>query len=373
MTSEAGVGAGEGDGGRGGDGRGRRSWLIGLLLGGCLALLLLSGLAVLRRSSGDGVGADDATRRSSATSATLAPPTGDGFVHLSVQPEDGRGPILEEIAGARRTITLQVYLLSDEETIAGLTAAARRGVAVRVLLEEDPFGGAGGEEAVFQRLREGGIAVRWGNPAFRFSHVKAMVVDGEAALIMNQNLTRSAFEQNRELNLLTTRRAEVAQAAAIFEADWGRGAEPPVGPLVVSPGTSRATLLGLIGGAERSLDLYAEVVRDREVIEALVAAAERGVLVRLVVTAGGEGDQAAERAELAAAGVAVRLAVGPYIHAKLILVDGRRAFVGSQNLTATSLDQNRELGIVLDDAVSVGRAAGVFAEDFANGTPEGTT
>ncbi len=339
---------------------GKRALLIS---GALVVVLVLWGLALRGRLFGSS-GAEVAMPPAPSSAASAAPAAG-GFVHLFVQPEAGRGPILDEIAGARRSITLQVYLLSDEATIAALEAAAHRGVSVRVLLEEHPFGGAGGEEAVFERLEAAAIAVRWGNPVFRFSHVKTMVIDGEAALVMNQNLTRSAFEQNRELNVLTTRPADVAQAAAIFTADWSSGAEPPAGPLVVSPTTSRRTLLALIGEAERSLDLYAEVVRDREMIEALVAAAQRGVRVRLVATGGGDDDQAEERAELAAAGVAVRLTSSPYIHAKLILVDGRWAFVGSQNLTATSLDQNRELGILLDDPVAVRRAAETFAADFA--------
>jgi phosphatidylserine/phosphatidylglycerophosphate/cardiolipin synthase-like enzyme len=40
------------------------------------------------------------------------------------------------------------------------------------------------------------------------------------------------------------------------------------------------------------------------------------------------------------------------------------AFVGSQNLTSTSLNDNREAGIVLDDASNVGRLVGVFREDW---------
>ena len=73
----------------------------------------------------------------------------------------------------------------------------------------------------------------------------------------------------------------------------------------------------------------------------------RGVQVRLIVSPSPE--FALEQAGLAAAGVDIRLADSLYIHAKAIIADGERAFVGSQNLSATSLDQNRELGIIVDD------------------------
>lgn len=304
---------------------------------------------------------------------TLPPPPvlpGPGFAQLFVQPEDGRAPVLEEIDGARESIALAVYLLSDEETIAALERARLRGVGVRVILEEQPFGGAGTQPEVFARLQRAGIAVRWDNPAFRFGHVKSLVVDGATALVMNQNLTYSSFTKNREFGVITTRPAEVVQAAAIFEADWNRSAEPPDGPLIVSPTTSRKDLLSLIDGAQRTLDVYAEVMRDPEIMAAFVAAERRGVAVRLVMSE--DDDNAEERRELADAGVEVRLARGGlYVHAKMMLIDGARAYVGSQNFTATSLDQNRELGVLLTDRGNLTRLAGTFAEDFAEGQPEG--
>lgn len=289
---------------------------------------------------------------------------------LFVEPDDGREPVLAELDAATAAIDVAVYLLSDGATIAALERAAARGVAVRVLLEEDPFGGGGGEEEVFARLAANGVDVRWSNPAFRFAHVKTIVVDDRVALIMNQNLTRSAYDRNREFGVVTTRPAEVAEAAALFAADWARGAEPPPGPLVVSPTDSREELLALIEGAATTLDVYAEVVRDEEMIDALLAAEERGVATRLLMSGRPGDDDAEERGELAAGGVAVRLLNVPYIHAKIFLVDGARVFVGSQNMTATSLDQNREIGIVVAERAALARVGAAFAADWAAAVPE---
>ena len=332
----------------------RPAWLAVILVG--LALLAAAGLAVAPRFRGS-----PAVPLQPTVAARGAPVVG-----VFVQPEDGRAPLLEEIAAARASVDVAVYLLSDDATIAALEAAVARGVPVRVLLEEHPFGGAGNHVEIFERLRRAGVDARWGNPAFRFSHVKTVVVDRAVAVVMNQNLTESAFDQNRELNVVTTRPADVAQAAAIFAADWERAAEPPPGPLVVSPTNARSQLLALIGGAERSLDVYAEVVRDPEFVAALAEAAARGVAVRLVMSPGEE-RQLVELRQLAAAGVAVRFVGSPYIHAKLFLVDGERAFVGSQNMTATSLDQNRELGLIVEEPGALERIGRVFADDFGRG------
>jgi cardiolipin synthase A/B len=298
---------------------------------------------------------------STANGATL-PVTG-----VFIQPGDGRAPLLDEIQAAQHSIDLEVYIVTDDAILQSLEEAQRRGVNVRVILEEHPFGGGGDQEEVFTRLESAGIAVRWGNPVFRFSHIKTMIVDDTVAIIMNQNLTQSAFSANREFGVVTNRADAVQAAAAIFAADWSRDSEPDPGPLVVSPTNAHEKLLALVGSAHVSLDVYAEVLRDPQLLDALAAAARRGVRVRIVISP--SGDFGAEVDALTASGVEIRLSRRLYIHAKLIVADGERAFVGSQNLSATSLDQNRELGIIIDDPVNLARLTRTFAVDFRAATP----
>ena len=295
-----------------------------------------------------------------------------GVVGVFVEPEDGRAPILAELAAAERSIDLEVYLLSDDQIIDALIDAADRGVRVRVLLEEHPFGGSGRNPDTFDRLQANGVEVRWSNPVFRFSHVKMFVIDDEAAIVMNLNLSRSAFTDNREFAAITTRTAEVRQAAEIFSADWDRLDEPEPGPLIISPTDSRSRMIDLIGNATTTVDIYAEVVRDGDVMDALIDAEADGADVRLLMSPDyADNDRGeSERARLAAAGVDVRFARGVYIHAKAIIIDSDTVWLGSQNFTSTSLDQNREVGIVIDDTTNVARVSAVFEADFAAGRPE---
>ena len=53
------------------------------------------------------------------------------------------------------------------------------------------------------------------------------------------------------------------------------------------------------------------------------------------------------------------------MHAKLVLVDGQRAFVCSQNFSAVSLDANREVGIIVADAAVVSQLTGVAQGDWS--------
>lgn len=300
-----------------------------------------------------------------APAATDAPAT-SGVLGLFVMPEDGRGPLIEEIQAAQESITLEVYLLSDFDTIESLAAAQRRGVQVRVMLEEHPYGGGEDPKDSFQRLQNAGIDVRWSNPVFRFSHIKAMTVDERVAIIMNMNLTRAAFTRNREFNMISTRPEDVHETLAIFNADWVQTDIADPGSLVVSPLNSRAELLALITSAQSTLDIYAEAISDREFIDAITLTAERGVRVRLIMSPADARTTAVQQA-LAEAGVEVRLLGTPYIHAKMFLVDGKQAFVGSENMTATSLDLNRELGLIFDDRGSIERIRRTFEADFTNG------
>ena len=59
----------------------------------------------------------------------------------------------------------------------------------------------------------------------------------------------------------------------------------------------------------------------------------------------------------------------PDVHAKVIAADGRRLYLGSINLTAASLDANREIGLVLDDPAATALATGTVAHDRMNASP----
>jgi phosphatidylserine/phosphatidylglycerophosphate/cardiolipin synthase-like enzyme len=287
-----------------------------------------------------------------------------------VLPDDGSAPLIEELDAARSSISIEIYLLTDDDVLAAIFRARDRGVAVRVLLEKDPYGGSNQQPQVFDTLTEGGIQVRWNTAAQRFSHVKLIVIDQQVALIMNLNLTYSALTKNRELAVITTDPDLVDHASRIFENDW-QGKDGPIpGPLTLSPDTSRTTILGLVAGARSTLDIYAEVITDTGFLSAVKAAIDRGVRVRIVMTQGYGQDMMQEPVgELVRYGAELHTLASPYVHAKLIMVDGQQAFIGSQNYTSTSLDQNREVGVVISGASNLERIRRVFDRDFASGIP----
>ena len=292
---------------------------------------------------------------------------GEGRRDLFVLPDDGARVVLDEFAAAERTIDVEVYLLTADDVVDELAAAVDRDVRVRVLLEPDPYGGTGDVDADAAQLRSLGVEVRFSGKDVRFSHIKTFVVDDRVALVTSLNLTNAALTDNRELGVISTEPGVIATASALFEADWTGSRPPDPGPLVVSPLNSRSTIEGLVSSAETSIDVYAEVIRDDAIVALLAERSAAGVAVRVIVPDEVSPDDLDVYARLTAAGVAVRTIGSPYQHAKMILVDGARASIGSINLTATSMDDNREAGIVLSDASSLGRLSAVFDVDWSQG------
>ncbi len=329
----------------------------------CAALILLASCSPLAPFRDE----DDAV----ACESGPAPSTGvDG---LYVLPDDGRAPVLDEIERARCSVDVTTYLISDDDTIDALVRADRRGVRVRLIHEAAPFGGGVGLVETAEELADAGIEVRTGPSELRFIHAKYLVIDDRVAIVTNQNLTFSAFESNREFGIVTTNPSDVATLAAIFDADWDDTA-PPVagGRLIVSPQNARQRLLELLNGAEVSIDLYAEVIRDDEIIDALSTAAQRDVRVRIIVNAPDDELDATIADVLASNGVELRVARGIYIHAKAMVIDGEAVVIGSTNPTATSLDRNREVSLLVEHPVAVARVEVVFDRDWTGGAPWGS-
>lgn len=291
-----------------------------------------------------------------------------GVRGLYVLPDDTAAPLLTEIEAAKSSVDVSVYLLTDPVFVNALTGAEDRGVSVRVILDPAPYGGGNDPDALVPELTSGGVEVRWGVDDVRFTHIKTIVIDDTVAMILNVNLTRSSFVENREFGVITTVPDDVQEAAVLFEADWS-GATPGSGPLIVSPYDARSELSALIAGAMSSVEMYAEVIRDAAMVDLLASTAQRGVPVRIVLPPDSDPAFTPVLARLLEAGVQVRFLTAPYAHAKAILVDGKALFVGSQNFTSTSLDENRELGIVVSEQALVARFAGVFERDWAAAEP----
>ena len=297
---------------------------------------------------------DETPIASTATAPTSQPSNSDGSQQLLVLPDDGVQPILDLIGSADQSIRFKIYLLTYRDIKAALVRAANRGVDVRVIIEKNPTGGGASNQESYDQLVDGGVDVRWAPPPYRLTHEKTLVVDDRTALTGTFNYTFSSFNGNREYGVLTDQPALVSDIAAVFDADWAEQ-QPELSsqsPIVLSPTTSRDTIQSLIDSAKDTLWLEQSTLLDDEVTDRLVDAAERGVDVRFIGPLRQDEDDyaRANHERLRTAGGQVALLADPLVHAKVIVADEERALIGSINLTYSSMDLNRELGVLTEDA-----------------------
>lgn len=299
-----------------------------------------------------------------------SPSTTTRDVSLVVLPDDGAAAIYDPIRNASKSVHCEVYLLTDDTAVAALVAAKKAGKDVKVLLEHYPFPTTTANDAAFKALTAAGVDVRWTSSKYALTHSKFFVVDGVVAYVMTLNLSNAGVGGNREYAAVVRDADDVAQAEAIFTADLTGAAPAPGGKLLASPIDARARLLALIDSATKTIDIEMEEFSDAEVASHLVTRIEAGVAVRVVAPSSGRSTGTSTTlGSLRANRATIKVLATPDLHAKLVVVDGKQLYLGSVNLTAASLDKNREVGVLTETAAVVTRAQATFEADFTKAVP----
>jgi phosphatidylserine/phosphatidylglycerophosphate/cardiolipin synthase-like enzyme len=279
------------------------------------------------------------------------------------------------IANARREISIEMYQIRPDPVgwavCTALAEAALRGVTVRLLL--DSFG-SGHIAGWFRGLRSHGIEIRWFNhwrpwrSPFRRTHRKLVVIDGRIASIGGINMAAEFSE--RHSGRSSWRDAALWMEGPVvwllrrqFEAAWQRHGGSPGPPLEVpsgggtpcavcggrdAVGNHGPTYVAMAELAERELLLATPYfLPDRRFRQALVNAVGRGVRVVVVVPRRSDlpwfkhGSRLRYQ-QLLDEGVEIWERCDRMIHAKVAVVDGRMAAIGSANLNRLSFYGNSE-------------------------------
>ena len=293
-------------------------------------------------------------------------------VTIQVQPTDSGAAILGAIRGAKKSVHMTMYLLTSNEMIDALGDQKQAGRDVKVVLNKT-FPTSGNEnQAAYTALKNRGVEVQWAPSGYAFTHAKTIILDSEKALIMTMNLTYSSPKTNREYIATDTDPEDVADLEKIFDADFNNKALNIPSKLVISPSgantlhPARSHLKQLIDSAKTTLDVEAQSLSDDTVVDAIVLAHQAKVDVRVVVDAQTINTPGQTKAlqKLKQYGVPVRGLKTPDMHAKAIVVDGERTFIGSHNMTPTALEQNREIGVLTDAKAEAEKVRQVIIDDF---------
>jgi cardiolipin synthase A/B len=346
---------------------------------------------------GTGPGADGSTSNEGGPGTDAAKdgttPIATGIT-ITVEPDgtDDAAGLLSAIQGAQTALHMEMYLLSNSKYIDALIALHSAGKDVKVVLNQTfPSGTSSSNTnaSSYSQLMGAGVDVHWAPTTTGFdsyTHEKAVIIDpaggsDSQVWVMTMNLDTDAPKYNREFLAQDTNAPDIAEAEAIFEADYASTDITPTGSLVVAPSPQNnavSVLLSLINGATKTIDLEAEEFDDSgsqtevKVFNALVAKAKAGVAVHLVLEDSDESEQTtAVTALQAAGGVVVGYSCsgsGLDIHAKALVADGASAYVGSENFSGGSLGYNRELGVYFTEPSAVATVYSTIQKDFAAGS-----
>lgn len=306
-----------------------------------------------------------------ATVAEISAASAQDSLSLISEPEDGVSEIENAIRNAKSSVDLVIYQLTDPDVIKDLEDAEARGVSVRVILNGKAIFGKNANTGTFAELSSAHVPVKWSSSYFVFTHQKTLITDDASAIIMTFNLTPKYYATSRDFGVVDTDPEDVRAIEDAFNADWNDTPTPAQtgSDLVWSPGAA-PVLIALINEAKSSLDIYNEEMADPRIISALEDASARGVSVRVVMTYATSWKQAFN--ELIEKGITVRTfssSAKLYIHAKMILEDGKTAFLGSENFSGTSLDDNRELGLLISNPDIISSLRTTFSGDFSAARP----
>jgi cardiolipin synthase len=312
------------------------------------------------------------------------------------------GAIRKAIEGARHSVHVETYIFADDEVGQEfadlLIARCHEGIEVRVIY--DAIGSVTTPGAFFDRMRDNGVQVREFRPLDPLrtplpwkinnrDHRKIVVVDGRIAFTGGINIssayessssTRPGPDAGRDQAWRDTHveldGPVAAQFQALFLATWTRAGGtidskageyfPPAqavgNELVAAVATDAdddnetriyATYLAAVQHATQRLWLTnAYFAPNKEFRAALIAAAKRGVDVRLIVpsfTDSGLILNASRNTfdELLAGGVRIYEQRYALLHAKTAVIDSALSMVGSANLDMRSFLHNNEVNAVI--------------------------
>ena len=298
--------------------------------------------------------------------------------------------MLAAIAAAKKSVSLCSYIFDNDasgaEFVTALERAARRGVAVRVLI--DAAGARYSWPPVTWKLRRAKIPCARFLPASLLTpwrvatinlrnHRKSLIVDGQTAFTGGMNIRHGNVLQAsprhpvQDLHFRVTGPV-VAQLQEAFANDWAFATGEILDgeiwfPELAETGTViarvimdgpdgdfeklRLALLAALSEAQTSVQILTPYfLPDPALISALNLAALRGVRVDIVLPAKNNLPFVhwASRAlwwQVLERGCRVWLTPPPFDHSKLMIVDSHWVLLGSANWDARSLRLNFELNI----------------------------
>lgn len=295
--------------------------------------------------------------------------------------------IRELIARAQHTVVVQMFIWVDDALgramAQSLIDVADRGVKVFVSKEAvGDFFELDGDFLTTQHDQSPVWRRFWHHPNISVTHhvhhdhAKVYIIDDRIMLLTGMNITQEYHERWHDY-MVELRDPSFVQRYLTRGTFPQKRRKARVVMNTERVKEIRPTVMRLLHEAKRTIVLEQVYLSDPQVLAALIAQSHAGVHVTVICSEKVDVHYYANRqaiARLLSEGSRHTMHVFVYpgwIHAKIILVDHRKAFVGSANLMASSLDEMGEVNVLIESRVSraVQKLQDVLRRDLLKSRP----
>lgn len=308
---------------------------------------------------------------------------------------------------AKPRFSFWVYNFTFEDAKRRMHEWGSKQVSIQWIIESRQYGQDGSQFAQLQEVFRDNPSVHmigderlWVN----YQHAKTFLTS-DRFIIQTANMTYSSFTKNREIFFMSADTGVVQSLQTLFRNDWAwitTNADALHPNLVVCPINCRQRTESLLESAQSSIYSYQQYIQDEEIQRILIDKKKQWVDIKLILgndptkvatlevaeepdyrTADASvsaprsvanyvfdankvkparPDQEEEFLRYLSGNIVVQ--TSPYVHAKAFLVDNQFLLIGSMNISANSIDKNREIGILLLWTEQLSKFTNMFLKDW---------
>jgi len=261
--------------------------------------------------------------------------------------------IVDLLKDAQNAIYIEVYELTYQDIAYVLADKAQSGVDVYLVLSGNVYGGIPSEEySIVQYLNSSGVHVKF-LKGFHYVHSKVFVIDNKTVIISTNNPTYSGLTHDLGVALVIYNSTIATWFSTIILNDYNEYFPNYNYPgLVISPINSYSQLYNLFSYPSSSIyAAFEEVYTDSGLTDALLSHQNVYVI--------------ASRTDL-------NIPTIQGLTAKIAVV-GDYVYVGSINLSKSSVNSNRELGIIIMNDTLAKQMKSIIMSWYGTSTETSTT
>lgn len=270
---------------------------------------------------------------------------------------------LASFSATKHTIDLRTYEFTQKDFKTTLKKLAASGVHIRIIVEDNKFQQFQNTLKVLSQYYSWYKNIQLKSDkqmGTEYVHAKVNLLDS-GFIIQTANLTQSSFTSNREHFFQSFDTWILASLHTLFDKDW-KGEKITIKDihpnLVICNINCRGVIEQLLSSAKESIIIQTQYITD-DALRAILKTKKSLPECKLLVANTIDNDEL-----LSFFGPTyARKFKQYYNHTKMILVDHKTLLLWSMNLSATSLDKNREIWIILLDPTIIKTFITQFQKD----------